>query len=62
MLGFLQWIIGWIQVIPWLVMSASIIAACTDTPADDKIVGKVYKVLDWVAFNVGKAKQDAKES
>ncbi len=62
MLEFLQWIIGWIQVIPWLVMSASIIAACTDTPADDKIVGKVYKLLDWFAINVGKAKQDAKES
>jgi hypothetical protein len=43
-------------------MSASIIAACTDTPADDKIVGKVYKLLDWFAINVGKAKQDAKES
>jgi|TARA_R110000744_G_scaffold324126_1_gene429997 hypothetical protein len=62
MLEFLQWIIGWIQVIPWLVMFASIIAACTDTPADDKIVGKVYKILDWFAINVGKAKQDAKES
>ena len=48
MLGFLQWIIGWIQVIPWLVMSASIIAACTDTPKDDKLVGKLYKVLDWL--------------
>ena len=54
MLEFLQWVIGWIQVIPWLVMSASIIAACTDTPKDDKLVGKLYKVLDWVAFNVGK--------
>ena len=27
MLEFLQWIIGWIQVIPWLVMGASLIAA-----------------------------------
>jgi hypothetical protein len=59
MLGFLQWVIGWIQVIPWLVMFASIIAAVTPTPADDKLVGKLYKVLDWFAINVGKAKDKA---
>ena len=35
MLEFLQWIIGWIQVIPWLVMGASLIAALTPTPVDD---------------------------
>jgi hypothetical protein len=29
---------------------------------DDKLVGKMYKILDWFAINVGKAKQDAKES
>ena len=62
MLGFLQWIIGWIQVIPWLVMGASIIAALTPTPADDKLVGKLYKILDWFAINVGKAKQNAKNN
>ena len=56
MLEFLQWIIGWIQVIPWLVMGASLIAALTPTPVDDGLVKKVYKVLDWVALNVGKAK------
>ena len=32
MLEFLQWIIGWIQVIPWLVMGASLVAALTPTP------------------------------
>jgi len=62
MLSFLQWVIGWIQVIPWLVMAASIIAALTPTPADDKLVGKLYKILDWFAFNVGKAKEKAKNS
>ena len=62
MLGFLQWVIGWIQVIPWLVMGASIIAALTPTPADDKLVGKLYKILDWFAINVGKAKQNAKNN
>ena len=56
MLEFLQWIIGWIQVIPWLVMGASLIAALTPTPVDDGLVTKAYKVLDWFALNVGKAK------
>ena len=56
MLEFLQQIIGWIQVIPWLVMGASLIAALTPTPVDDGLVKKAYKVLDWVALNVGKAK------
>ena len=56
MLEVLQWIIGWIQVIPWLVMGASLIAALTPTPVDDGLVKKAYKVLDWFALNVGKAK------
>ena len=56
MLEFLQWIIGWIQVIPWVVMGASLVAALTPTPVDDGLVKKAYKVLDWVALNVGKAK------
>ena len=56
MLEFLQWIIGWIQVIPWLVMGASLVAALTPTPVDDGLVKKAHKVLDWVALNVGKAK------
>ena len=62
MLEFLQWVIGWIQVVPWLVMGASIIAALTPTPAYDVFVGKLYKILDWFAINVGKAKEQAKNS
>ena len=62
MLEFLQWVIGWIQVVPWFVMGASIIAALTPTPADDVFVGKLYKILDWFAINVGKAKEQAKNS
>ena len=56
MLDFLEWVIRWIQVIPWLVMGASVIAALTPTPIDDGIVKKLYKVIDWFAINVGKAK------
>lgn len=39
-----------------VVAAASAVAALTPTPKDDSIVAKAYKVLDWVAFNVGKAK------
>ena len=44
------------MVIPYLVMAASIIAALTPTPKDDGWVKKIYVVLDWIALNVGKAK------
>ena len=56
MLEFLQWIIVIVKVIPWLVMGASLVAALTPTPIDDGLVKKAYNVLDWVALNVGKAK------
>jgi len=56
MLEFFEWVIRWIMVIPYLVMAASLIAALTPTPKDDGWVKKIYMVLDWVALNVGKAK------
>ena len=56
MLEFIEYIIRIIQVIPWLVMGASLVAALTQTPVDDGLVKKAYKLLDWVALNVGKAK------
>ena len=36
---------------------ASIIAAVTPTPKDDVWIAKLYKVLDVLAINIGKAKQ-----
>ena len=56
MLEFIEYIIRIIQVIPCLVMGASLVAALTPTPVDDRLVKKAYKLLDWVALNVGKAK------
>ena len=56
MLEFIEYIIRIIQVIKWLVMGASLIAALTPTRLDDGLVKKAYKLLDWVALNVGKAK------
>lgn len=56
MLEFLQTVIVIVKIVPWLVMGASLVAALTPTPIDDNWVKKAYKVLDWVALNVGKAK------
>ncbi len=56
MLEFLTWVVGWLQLIPWLVAGASLIAALTPTPIDDGLVKKAYGILDWFALNVGKAK------
>jgi hypothetical protein len=39
-----------------VVAAASAVAALTPTPKDDSVVAKVYKVVDWLALNVGKAK------
>ena len=39
-----------------LVTAASAITALTPTPKDDGWVKKVYTVIEWLALNVGKAK------
>ena len=50
---------NWEQVgiiITSVVAIASAVSAMTPTPKDDGIVKKLYKVLDLLALNVGKAK------
>jgi|TARA_R100000455_G_C6191443_1_gene65534 hypothetical protein len=39
-----------------IVAAASAIAAITPTPKDDTWTSKAYKLVDWLALNVGKAK------
>lgn len=39
-----------------IVTAASAIAALTPTPADDTWVGKAYRIVDWLALNIGRAK------
>ena len=46
-----------LQVAPLVVMLCSVIAASTPTPKDDVWVAKIYKVIDILALNIGKAKQ-----
>jgi hypothetical protein len=53
-----EWVWSCLSTLPIIVMIASALAAVTPTPADDYWVGKLYKVVDVFALNVGKAKQD----
>jgi len=49
-----------IDLIMWIttiVTVASIVAASTPTPKDDVWIGKLYKFIDLLALNIGKAKQ-----
>jgi len=45
-----------ICIISMVIAGASITTAVTDTPKLDTFIGKVYRVLDWLAINVWKAK------
>ena len=40
-----------------VVAACSAIAALTPTPIDDGWVRKLYKVIDFLALNIGRAKQ-----
>jgi len=44
-------------VVTAIIAAASAIAALTPTPKDDTIIGKAYKVIDWLALNVFTAKK-----
>ena len=56
MIDFLQIIMILGNVVPWIVMGASAIAALTPTPKDDVWIAKIYKIIDLLAINIGKAK------
>tara|TARA_R110000764_G_scaffold1585_5_gene7139 strand:+ start:3160 stop:3333 length:174 start_codon:yes stop_codon:yes gene_type:complete len=42
-----------------IVTICSLIAASTPTPKDDVWMGKLYKLVDLLALNIGKAKEKA---
>ncbi len=49
-----------VELIMWIttiVTVASIVAASTPTPKDDAWIGKLYKFIDLLALNIGKAKE-----
>ena len=41
---------------PMVVMVCSIVAAVTPTPKDDQWIAKLYRFIDILAINIGKAK------
>ena len=47
-------IVGYVTM---LVTVASLVAASTPTPKDDVWIGKLYKLIDLLALNIGKAKE-----
>lgn len=44
------------SIAPMVVTVCSIIAAATPTPKDDQWIAKLYKFIDILAINIGKAK------
>jgi hypothetical protein len=52
----MPYVIDAFNIITALVALASAIAAVTETPNDDALVAKAYKLLDIIAINVGRAK------
>ena len=47
---------AWLTAILGLVAAASAITALTPTPRDDEIVGKLYRIVEVLALNIGHAK------
>ena len=47
---------AWLNAILAVVSAASAITALTPTPRDDQFVGRLYRILEMLALNVGKAK------
>ena len=45
-----------VSTVTLIVTVASLIAASTPTPKDDAMIGKLYKFVDLLALNIGKAK------
>lgn len=42
-----------------LIAAASVVTAATKTPRDDEIVGRLYRIVEILALNVGRAKEAA---
>lgn len=58
LVNFLNEFLGnsWVMYVTAIVTVFSAIASLTPTPAEGSAWAKVYKVFDWLALNVGKAK------
>ena len=52
-------LVNLVTLITLIVTVSSLIAASTSTPKDDIWIGKIYKFIDMLALNIGKAKESA---
>jgi hypothetical protein len=50
----------WVKIATATVTLASAIAAVTPTPKEGSLWAKVYKIIDLLAINIGKAKEKGK--
>ena len=48
---------SFISIVTGIVCFSSIICSLTPTPKDDELIGRLYKILEISALNVGKAKE-----
>ena len=46
-----------ISLVTGIVCAASIICSLTPTPKDDALIGRLYKIVEIAALNIGKAKE-----
>ena len=53
----MEMIVNALTYITMIVTVASLVAASTPTPKDDAWIGKLYKFVDVLALNIGKAKE-----
>ena len=51
-----EWIAEIIGIVTAVVCAATFIASVTNTPKDDELLGKLYKAIEVLALNIGKAK------
>ena len=52
----MDFVLNIISVVTGIVCAASIICSLTPTPKDDQMIGKLYKLIEIAALNIGKAK------
>jgi hypothetical protein len=45
-----------LNILASVIATASLIAAITPTPKEGTFLARLYKVIDWLALNIGKAK------
>ncbi len=58
----LDLVVEFLQYASAIVTAASAIAAVTPTPRDDQSIAKLYKIVDFLALNIGKAKETGDSS